>query len=165
MRLISPKACRSRCYSTPGTRRRGVPGDVRLLISPKDRGGQAPRYFLRTDTPLSCSEVLHRYQKRWAIETDYWWAKLDLGLGDYRLQSYEAVAKWYTVVYLVLAYLYWHKYQQEEEHGHTLSLSEVLHGLRQAHQREWLRQACSEVAAGVPLEQVLERYTGPPAAA
>jgi hypothetical protein len=146
-------------------RLRGVPGEVRLLISQKDRGSQAPRYFLSTDTSLSCSEVLHRYQKRWAIETDYWRIKLDLGLGDYRVRSYEAVARWYAVVYLVLAYLYWHKYQQEEKHRHTISLSEVLQGLRQAHQRAWLRQACGEAAAGVPVEQVLARYVGPEPAA
>jgi DDE superfamily endonuclease len=146
-------------------RLRGVPGEVRLLISHKDRGGHAPRYFLCTDTSLSCQEVLQRYQKRWAIETDYWWAKLDLGLGDYRLRSYEAVDRWYTVVYAVLAYLYWHKYEHAAAGGGTIRLSEVLQGLRQAHQREWLRRACAEAAAGVPLEQVLERYVGPAPAA
>jgi hypothetical protein len=33
-------------------------------------------------------------------------------------------------------------------------------GIRQDHQREVLRAACEEVAAGTPVEAVLERYLG-----
>ena len=90
----------------PYGRLRGVPDPVNVVISQKGPGHPAPRYFLCTDTHVSAQEILQRYQKRWAIETDYWQIKEQLGLGDYRLQSYEAIAKWYTVVYLVLAYLY-----------------------------------------------------------
>ena len=32
--------------------------------------------------------------------------------------------------------------------------------IRQEHQREVLRAACEEVAAGTPVEQVVERYLG-----
>jgi hypothetical protein len=89
-----------------------------------------------------------------------WYVKQELGLGDFRLQSYEAIAKWYAVVYLTLVYLYWRRYEEGEAHGHTPSLSEVLTGIRQDHQREVLRAACEEVAAGTPVEAVLERYLG-----
>lgn len=139
---------------------RGVPGDVRILISQKGPGSKTPRYFLCTDTTLSNQDILRKYQSRWRIETDYWHVKMHLGLGDYRLQSYEAIAKWYTVVYLVLAYLYWRKYEHERLHGGTTSLSEVLQATRREHQRECLRQACTEVANGVPIEEVLARYVG-----
>ena len=98
-------------------------------------------------------------------ETDYWQVKMHLGLGDYRLQSYEAVAKWYSVVYLVLAYLYWRKYEHERTSQCTISLSEVIQAIRQEHQRECLRQACQEVAAGKSVEEVLQRYVGPEFAA
>lgn len=142
-------------------RLRGVPGDVRILISQKGPGSKTPRYFLCTDTTLSNQDILRKYQSRWRIETDYWHVKMHLGLGDYRLQSYEAIAKWYTVVYLVLAYLYWRKYEHERIHGGTTSLSEVLQATRREHQRACLRQACTEVAQGVPIEEVLARYVGP----
>lgn len=142
---------------------RGVTGDVRILISQKGPGSKTPRYFLCTDTTLSNQDILRKYQSRWRIETDYWHVKMDLGLADYRMQSYEAVAKWYTVVYLVLAYLYWRKYEHERIHGGTTSLSEVLQTTRHEHQRECLRQACMEVADGVPIEEVLARYVGPEA--
>jgi DDE superfamily endonuclease len=141
-------------------RLRGVPGDVRILISQKGPGAKTPRYFLCTDTTLTCQDILQKYQSRWRIETDYWQVKMHLGLGDYRLQSYEAIAKWYSVVYLVLAYLYWRKYEHEREHGATTSLSAILQATRREHHEACLRQACTEVAAGVPLEDVLHRYLG-----
>jgi hypothetical protein len=139
---------------------RDVPGEVRVVISQRGPGVRTPKYFLCTDTTLSAQEILTRYQKRWSQEVDYWYVKLQLGLGDFRLQSYEAIEKWYAVVYLVLVYLYWQRYEDRDKHGHTKSLSEVLGRIRQDHQREVLRAACEEVAHGTPVEQVLERYLG-----
>ena len=143
-------------------RLRGVPGVVRVLMSQRGLGVRTPKYFLSTDTTLSVQEVLKRYQRRWSQEVDYWYVKLQLGLGDFRLQSYEAIAKWYAVVYFVLAYLYWQSYEQAKAEGHATSLSEVLARIRADHQRAVLRAACEEVAGGTPVEEVLARYLGPP---
>jgi DDE superfamily endonuclease len=139
---------------------RGVPGIVRVLLSQKGPGVRTPRCFLSTDTKLSALEILRRYQHRWSQEVDYWYVKLQLGLGDFRLQSHEAISKWYAVVYLVLVYLYWQRYQTQGSHGKTTSLSEVLARNREEHQRAVLRAACEEAAAGTPVEQVLARYLG-----
>jgi hypothetical protein len=141
-------------------RLRGVPGSVRVLFSQKGPGVRTPKYFLCTDLTLSAQEILRRYQKRWSQEVDYWYVKLQLGLGDYRLRSYEAISKWYAVVYLVLVYLYWQSYESKEAHGKTTSLSEVLARLREEQERAVLRAACREAANGTPVEQVLERYLG-----
>jgi hypothetical protein len=141
-------------------RLRGIPGKVRVLMSQRGPGVRTPKYFLCTDLNLSAQEILVRYQHRWGQEVDYWYVKLQLGLGDFRLQSYEAIEKWYAVVYLVLGYLYWRSYEEARVHGHTTSLSEVLARIRQEHQREVLRAACEEVAQGTPVETVLERYLG-----
>jgi DDE superfamily endonuclease len=143
---------------------RNVPGEVRVVISQRDPGVRTPKYFLCTDTTLSAQEILTRYQKRWSQEVDYWYVKLQLGLGDYRLQSYEAIAKWFAVVYLVLVYLYWQQYEHTAHHGTSSSLSEVLARIRQDHQREVLRAACDEVARGATVEEVVERYVGLPTA-
>ena len=86
--------------------------------------------------------------------------KRQLGLVDYRLQSYEAIARWYAVVYFVLAYLYRRKYEEERSHGGPLSLSEILQATRREHDREVLRQACTEVSQGTPIQDVLKRYLG-----
>jgi DDE superfamily endonuclease len=143
---------------------RNVPGEVRVVISQRGSGVRTPKYFLCTDTTLSAQEMLTRYQKRWSQEVDYWYVKLQLGLGDYRLQSYEAIAKWFAVVYLVLVYLYWQQYEHTAHHGASSSLSEVLARIRQDHQREVLRAACEEVARGATVEEVVERYVGLPTA-
>jgi DDE superfamily endonuclease len=140
---------------------RGVPSMVRVVISQRGPGVRTPKYFLCTDATLSAQEILTRYQKRWSQEVDYWYVKMQLGLGDYRLHSYEAITKWYAVVYLVLVYLYWQRYEHESRHKASTSLSEVLARLRQDHQREVLRAACEEVARGATVAEVVERYVGP----
>jgi hypothetical protein len=137
-----------------------VPGEVRVVISQKAPGAQAPRYFLCTDLKLSAQAILERYQLRWGQEVDYWHVKLQLGLGDFRLQSYEAISKWYAIVYLVLTFLYWQRYEHEKTHRRTTTLSEVMTRIRQEHQRDILRAACEEAARGTPVEQVLERFLG-----
>jgi hypothetical protein len=138
----------------------GVAEDVRILLSQTGPGAHAPKYFLCTDLSLSAQEILSRYQHRWRQEVDYWYVKLQLGLGDFRLQSYEAIEKWYAVVYMVLTYLYWQSYEDQKTLKRTVSLSEVMTRLREEHQREVLRSACEEAANGVPLEEVLQRYLG-----
>ncbi len=143
-------------------RLQGVPGDVRVLMSKTGPGAKAPKYFLCTDTTLSEQEILRRYQNRWSQEVDYWHVKLQLGLGDFRMQSYEAIEKWYAVVYLTLVLLYWQRYEDSVKHGRATSLSEVLSRMRADHQRAVLRAACEEVAAGAAVDDVLRRYLQQP---
>jgi hypothetical protein len=146
-------------------RLKGVPGQVRVLMSQTGPGAKAPRYFLSTDTTLSAQEILSRYQNRWSQEVDYWHVKLQLGLGDFRMQSYEAIEKWYAVVYLTLVQLYWQCYEDRDKHGRATTLSEVLLRLRAEHQRAVLCAACEEVAAGRPVAEVLRRYLQEPTVA
>jgi DDE superfamily endonuclease len=157
---LANKQRRTYCVRSMTGRLRGVAGPVRVLFSQKGPGVRTPKYFLCTDTTLSAQEILRRYQHRWSQEVDYWYVKLQLGLGDFRLQDHEAISKWYAVVYLVLVYLYWQSYQSKESHGKAMSLSEILARIRQDHQRAVLRAACEEAVSGVPIETVLERYLG-----
>jgi hypothetical protein len=157
---LANKKKRIYCVREVTGRLRGVPGIVRVLLSQKGPGVQTPKFFLCTDTKLSAQEILRRYQHRWRQEVDYWYVKLQLGLGDFRLRSHEAISKWYAVVYLVLVYLYWQSYECKGAQGKTTTLSEVLARLREEHQRAVLRAACEEAANGTPVEQVLARYLG-----
>lgn len=140
----------------------GVPGDVRVLMSQMGPGAKAPKYFVCTDTTLSEREILRRYQNRWSQEVDYWHVKLQLGLGDFRMQSYEAIEKWYAVVYLTLVMLYWQRYEASDKHKRATSLSEVLSRMRAEHHRAVLRAACEEVKAGADVDDVLRRYLQEP---
>jgi len=138
----------------------GVAENVRVVLSQTGPGAHAPKHFLCTDLDLSAQEILSRYQHRWRQEVDYWYVKLQLGLGDFRLQSHEAIEKWYAVEYLVLTYLYWESYEDQRVRKRATSLSEVMTRIRQRHQEEVLRAACEEVAKGAPVAEVVQRYVG-----
>jgi hypothetical protein len=53
----------------------------------------------------SAEEALKLYQKRWPVEVDNLNLKEVLGLGDFRLQAFEAIQKWFAVVTLAINYL------------------------------------------------------------
>jgi len=79
--------------------------EVYVIISKKRPGDPRPKYFLGTDTRLTAEEALKLYQKRWPVEVDNLNLKQVLGLGDFRLQSFEAIQKWFAVVTLAINYL------------------------------------------------------------
>ena len=78
---------------------------VHVIISKKGTRDKSPKYFACTDLSLSAQQVLRYYQKRWAVEVDNTYLKNALGLGDFRLQSFEAIDKWFAVVVLAINYL------------------------------------------------------------
>lgn len=77
-----------------------MPQEVYVIISKK-----RPTYFLCTDTRLSAEEALKLYHRCWPVEVDNLNLKEILGLGDFRLQSFEAIQKWFAVVTLAINYL------------------------------------------------------------
>jgi hypothetical protein len=79
--------------------------EVCVLISKRHHRDKRPKYFLCTDLSLSAQQILPIYQKRWPIEVDNFYVKQQLGLADFRVQSYEATEKWFAVVFLALAFL------------------------------------------------------------
>jgi hypothetical protein len=139
-----------------------VGGRVRVLISRRHPRDKRPKYFLSTDVTLRAGEILNWYGKRWPQEVDFWYLKQELGLGDFRVQPYEAIAKWYAVVYFTLTYLTWRLYEQQGRGTAWKSLAEVLADHRAWHVRDALRSACEEVLATRDVDGVLARYAGPP---
>ena len=79
--------------------------EVYVILSRKRHGDPYPKYFLCTDMSLSAEKALKIYQKRWPVEVDNLNLKEVLGLGDFRLQSFEAIQKWFAVVTLAINYL------------------------------------------------------------
>jgi len=78
---------------------------VHAIISKTRPGDKFPKYFVCTDLTLSVQQVLRSYQKRWSVEVDNLYLKNALGLGDFRLRSFEATQKWFAVVVLAINYL------------------------------------------------------------
>jgi len=64
----------------------GMPGEVCVIISKRQRRDRRPEYFLSTDLSLSAERILNWYTKRWSCEVDYQHLKGRLGLEDFRLR-------------------------------------------------------------------------------
>lgn len=139
-------------------RLRDLPFDVRVLESRRHYRDHHPAYMVCTDLALSPQQVVQRYAKRWNCEIDNWYLKLHLGLGDFRLQSYEAITKFLAVVHLSWAYI-----QQRAEQQDLLCISpaQVIRQHQDEHAYAWLVQVCQEVLAAGSLEPALRRYLLP----
>lgn len=133
---------------------REISFEVRVLISKRHPRDKNPKYLMTTDLALSSQKVLQGFAKRWPIEVEYWTIKEQLGLADFRVWSYQAIERWYTLVYLVLAFLSWRARQRGQP------LSQVLHEHRREHARAVLVSACEAVMETAALEAVLPRYLG-----
>jgi len=136
---------------------KNVPFEVCVLISKRHRGDKRPKYFLCTDLSLSPQQILTSYQKRWPIEVDNYYVKQLLGLGDFRVQSYEAIEKWFAIIFLAYTYLQWRlNHTQPDEQFKVVA--DVIRHHRQQHARHVLEAACRFAVVCEDMAQVLQRF-------
>jgi hypothetical protein len=133
-----------------------VPFDVRGLVSRRHYRDPRPVYFISTDLSLAPHTALQWYAKRWNCEVDNTYLKLRLGLGDFRLQSYEAIDKFCAVVHLAWSYVQLRLAQTD--YRSVQNAADVIRLHRDEHAQDWLRGACQEAIATGDLEAVLRHY-------
>jgi hypothetical protein len=119
--------------------------EVYVIISKKRPGDPHPKYFLCTDMTLSAQQALHLYQKRWPVEVDNLYLKEVLGLGDFRLQSFEAIQKWFAVVVLAINYLQYCAMLAYQPKRPLPSLADCRRQHQQAHLQALLRRLVTEI--------------------
>jgi transposase len=144
-------------------RLKNVPFEVCVLISKRHRGDKRPKYFLCTDLSLSPQQILTFYRKRWPVEVDNYYVKQLLGLGDFRVQSYEATEKWFAIIFLAYTFLQWRlNHAQVEERFKVVA--DVIRHHRQQHARLVLEAACAFAVTCEEMAPVLQRFVrgGPP---
>jgi hypothetical protein len=134
-----------------------LPFAVCVLISKRHHRDTHPKYFLCTDLALSAQQILPIYQKRWPIEVDNFYVKQQLGLADFRVQSYEATEKWFAVVFLTLAFLQWRVNHAPAE-KRLRSVADVVRQHRSEHARTLLETACQEAAQLTDYLPVFKRF-------
>jgi hypothetical protein len=134
-----------------------LPFEVCVLISQRHHRDKRPKYFLCTDLSLSAQNILSIYQKRWPIEVDNFYVKQHLGLADFRVQSYEAIEKWFAVVFLALGFLQW-RLHHERAQAQWHSLADVVRHHRYEHARTLLETACQEAVKVSDSLSVLKRF-------
>ena len=109
-----------------------------------------------TDLTLAPHTALQWYAKRWNCETDNFYLKRRMGLGDFRLQSYEAIDKFCTVVHLAWAYVQWRLAHATDCQVQTPA--DVIRLHRDEHARDWLIGACQEAIACGDIQAVVQRF-------
>jgi hypothetical protein len=128
---------------------------VHAIISKKRPGDKLPKYFVCTDLTLTVQQALRYYQKRWPVEVDNTYLKNALGLGDFRLQSFEATQKWFAVVMLAINFLQYRlalAYQTDQPRA---SLADFIRQHRLAHFQNLLRTVLKPFAQPEQIESCL----------
>lgn len=65
--------------------------DVRVFFSRRHPREKSPAYFMSTALTRSAQQALQGYQGRWSCEVVNFYLKTQVGLADFRVQSYQAV--------------------------------------------------------------------------
>ena len=131
---------------------------VQAFISKKRPGDKRPKYFVCTDTTLSAQQALRYYQKRWPVEVDNFYLKEVLGLGDFRLQSFEAAEKWFVVVALAINYLQFQAARAYLSSHTRLPLADFIRQHRLEHLQVLLRTVVEEARQSQDVDAILARY-------
>lgn len=133
-----------------------VPFPVCGLVSRRHSGDTHPVYFISTDLSLSPQPTLTNYSKRWACEVENWYHHERVGLGDFRLQSYEAIIKYWSVVLLAWGYLQQRAVQEAGERA--CSPADIIRRHRHEHARQMLVAFGQEVLATGDVDAVVQRF-------
>ena len=145
--VVVRSTTRSRTYATRCVvgRLRHYPQPVVAIISKRARRDIHPAYFLCSDPSLSIQTILKYYGYRWQAEVDNWYLKERFGLADYRLQSYEAILRWHTLVFAAYAFIQYRRVRPllTDPKAMLTELPEVL----AVHQHEHLRQTVCYIAS------------------
>jgi hypothetical protein len=106
-RVVVRSAQRSHTYRTRFIigRLRRYPEPVVAIISKRKQRDARPAYFLCSDTQLRVRTILKYYGYRWQAEVDNWFLKERFGLGDFRVQSLDAIRRWHTLVFAAYAFI------------------------------------------------------------
>ena len=133
-----------------------VPFDVRVYFSKRHPREKSQAYFMSTDTTRSAQKALQGYSGRWSCEVDNFYLKTQLGLADFRVQSYEAVDKYMVVVLLTWAYV--ERRFETERSPQIKCYGDIIRRHRDEHAQDWLTSALQMVLQTGRIEPVLERF-------
>jgi hypothetical protein len=133
-----------------------VPYDVRVYFSKRHPREKSPAYIACTDLTCSAKQALQGYTWRWSCEVVNFFLKTQLGLADFRVQSYEAVDKYMVVVHLAWAYVE-QRFAQERS-AQIKTYGDIIRRHRDEHAITWLTGAIEMAIETGDTELVLQRF-------
>jgi hypothetical protein len=138
-----------------------LPCDVRVFVSKRHPREKFPAYFMTTDLTRSAQQALQGYQGRWSCEVINFYLKTQLGLADFRVQSYEAVDKYMVVVLLTWAYV--ERRFEQERSAQIKTYGDIIRRHRDEHAITWLTGAITMALETGDPQLVLQRFLHLPA--
>jgi hypothetical protein len=133
-----------------------VPYDVRVFFSKRHPREKSPAYFMSTDLTRTTQQVLQGYSWRWSCEVVNFYLKTQLGLADFRVQSYTAVDKYMVVVHLAWAYV--ERRFEEERSAQIKTYGDIIRQHRDEHAINWLKAAIEMAIETGDTDLVLTRF-------
>ena len=133
-----------------------IPYDVRVFFSKRHPREKSQAYFMSTDLTRSAHQALQGYSGRWSCEVVNFYLKTQLGLADFRVQSYEAVDKYMVAVLLTWAYV--ERRFEEERSAQVKTYGDVIRRHRDEHAIDWLTGALEMMRETNDIQQVLQRF-------
>lgn len=133
-----------------------LPFDVRVFFSKRHPRHTSLAYFMCTDLTRSAQQALQGYQGRWSCEVVNFYLKTQLGLADFRVQSYPAVDKYMVVVLLTWAYIE-HRFEQERS-AQIKTYGDIIRRHRDEHAIAWLTSAIEMAVETGDTDLVVQRF-------
>jgi hypothetical protein len=135
-----------------------ISSKVCAIISRRHKGDHYPKFFVYTDLTLSAQEALRLYQRRWPVEVDNFYLKEGLGLADFRVQSFEAIDKWFAVTLVSLNFLQYQQAQSYVETNKLPRLADLIRQHRWSHLENVIRRIILEAQQSSDVEALLRRH-------
>ena len=138
---------------------------VRVYFSKRHPRDKFPAYIACTDLACSAKQALQGYAWRWSCEVVNFYLKTQLGLADFRLQSYAAVDKYMVVVHLAWAYVEWRfaHTRNSPQPPQVKTYGDIIRQHRNEHAVTWLTGALDMALATNRIQPVLQRFLRLPA--
>lgn len=133
-----------------------VPEEVRVFFSRRHPGEKFPAYFMSTALTRTAQQALQGYQGRWSCETVNFYLKTQLGLSDFRVQSYQAVDRYMLVVFLAWAYV--EQRYETERSAQIKTYGDIIRRHRKEHAVDWLTGALDMMRETGNAQTVLQHY-------
>jgi DDE superfamily endonuclease len=133
-----------------------IPFEIRVMFSKRHPRARSWAYFASTDLARSVVETLRGYGGRWSCEVVNFYTKTQLGLADFRVQSYEAVERYVVAVHLAWAYV--EQRFARERSPQIRCPGDVIRRHRDDHAAAWLRAAVEQGIRTGDVESVLNRF-------
>jgi hypothetical protein len=133
-----------------------VPCAFRVFFSKRHPRATALAYIACTDLACSAKQALQGYTWRWSCETVNFYLKNQVGLGDFRVQSYTAVDRYIVVVHLAWAYV--EQRFATERAPHVKTYGDILRQHRDEHAVAWLRAAIQMAVETNDADAVLQHF-------